>query len=334
MVDALMDSVTASDLGRDFDQGFAEMEKDTGLSFETDVLPALAGETYIAMYPPTSKEDDEPRFIMMFDEQNGATPEAAARKLIAKVDEFTSKKIGDVEVFSAGADEPVIAITADQVVVTNDVSIVSEPTSNSLTDSGSLSKFDEGQPAKFKIQIDLRKLFATIREFAGEDMPNIEQALSQDSFECSWTVENGVSKGRALIPLKLPELIRIAGKEMQKSKDALPQTADVDPSIEDYEMEFKSKDELLAAGKELGVAFQMYAADNNGKYPEFQEFHDGALQPYLKNKSIEEEFIYMPPMKDSDPKTTQLGSYMAEGGRVVVFMDGRAEFESYQNWGD
>ena len=338
MVDAMIKSVTASELGTDFEQGFAEMEKETGLSFENDIKPALAGETYLALYPPTSKEDDEPRFVIMFDEQNGGTPEEAARKLIAKVDEFTSKKIGDVEVFATDANEPVIAITPDQVVITNDVSIVSKPTANSLIDAGSLAKFDDGQPAKFKIQIDLRKLFSTIREFAGEDMPNFEQALSQDSLECSWTVENGVSKGRTLIPLKLPELLRIAGKEMNKMSEEgmgfLPETGEVDPSVGEFGMELQRKDELLINGQQLGKAFIMFAADNDGKFPEYQEFLDGALQPYLKDKSIGEEFIYMPPLKDSNPKTTQLGSFMAEGGRVVVFMDGRAEFESYEDWGD
>ena len=78
----------------------------------------------------------------------------------------------------------------------------------------------------------------------------------------------------------------------------------------------------------------MYAGDNEGKFPEYQEFLDGALKPYLEDKAVVDDFIYMPPFKDSDPKTTQLGSFMAEGGRVVVFMDGRAEYESYDNWGE
>jgi hypothetical protein len=338
MVDAMLESVSASEMGADVDKGLSEMEKEIGLSFDTDVLPALAGETYVALYPPTSKEDDEPRFVIMFDEQNGATPEKAARKLIAKVDEFTAKKVGEVEVFAAEADEPVIAIAPEQVVITNDVSIISEPTESALTDSGSLAKFDDGQPAKFKIQVDLRKLFATIREFVGEDMPNIESALSQDSFECSWTVESGVSKGRALIPFKLPELIRIAGKELNKvSEEGMgfpSETTEGGPSMDEIGATMKSKDEVLKNGKEMGVAFLLYAEDHDGKFPEYQEFLDGALQPYLKNKKVEEDFIYMPPMKDSDPKTTQLGSFMAEGGRVVVFKDGRAEFESYEDWGE
>src|SRR5688500_938653 len=110
MVEALVSSVAASEFGGDVDKGFADMEKETGLSFENDVVPALAGETYLALYPPARKEDDEPTFVMMIDEQNGAKPESAVRKLIAKVDEFTSKKIGDAEVFSAKSNEPVIAI--------------------------------------------------------------------------------------------------------------------------------------------------------------------------------------------------------------------------------
>ncbi|MEO7454372.1 MAG: DUF3352 domain-containing protein, partial [Fimbriimonadales bacterium] len=221
MVGAVIESVSASVLGADFEEGFGEMEKETGLNLEKDILPALAGETYMALYPPKDGKDD-PTFVLMFDEQNGGKPEAAARKIIASEKGFTSKMLGDAEVFSMKVDEPVIAILPDQVVITNDLAIISEQPANALTSTGSLAKFDEGTPAKFKLQIDLRQLVAMAREFGGDDVPDIEQALSQDSLECSWTVENGVSKGRALIPLKLPELIRIAGQEMKKHKDAIP----------------------------------------------------------------------------------------------------------------
>jgi hypothetical protein len=336
MVSALIESVSASELGSEFEDGFGAMEKDTGLDLENDILPALAGETYMALYPPKSGQE-EPTFVLMFDEQNGGKPEAAARKIIASEKGFTSKMVGDVEVFSKKVDEPVIAIMPDQVVITNNLALVEEQPANALTSTGSLAKFDEGSPAKFKLQIDLRQLFSMARDAVGKDMPNLEQALSQDSLECSWTVENGVSKGRALIPLKLPELIRIAGKEMQKHKDAIPpQSAMIDPSMEmtTPSMELMGKDEALANGRQLGKAFLMYAGDNEGKFPEYQEFLDGALDSYLGDKKMDDDFIYMPPFKDSDPKTTQLGSYLADGGRAVVYMDGRAEFESFEDWGE
>ena len=337
MIGAIVESMEVSELGTEIGNGMTEMEKETGLSFKKDFLPALAGETYMALYPPKGADNDEPTFVLMFDEQNGATPESAARKLIAKVDEFTSKKVGEAEVFAAKEGEPVIAILPDQVAITNDLSIVSGNTSNGLTGTGSLAKFDEGAPAKFKLQIDLRKLFATIREFAGDDVPALEQALSQDSLECSWTVEDGVSKGRALIPLKILELIRMAGKELQKHKSAPEQSmegVDAEAFPAPDMKENVSKDELLARGRQIGVALQMYAKDNDGKYPLFQEFMDGAIDPYLKDKSIDKDFVYMPPLKDVDPATSEVGFFMADDGRVVVFQDGNAKYESSSDWGD
>ena len=334
MIEAMLDSIEVSELGSEVDEGMAEMEKETGLSLREDFLPALAGETYMALYPPKGGDDDEPTFVLMFDEQNGGNPESAARKLIAKVGEFKSKKMGDAEVFVANENDPVIAILEDRVAITNDASIVANATSNALTTEGSLSKFDEGEPSKFKLQIDLRKLFSTIREFAGDDMPAFEQALSQDSLECSWTVENGVSKGRALIPLKIPELIRMAGKEMEKQKQA-PQSMSLEPDAlpAPNEMSTPDRETLVAQGKEIGAALKMYALDNNGKYPLFQEFLDGAIDPYLKDKEIDKEFIYMPPLEGVDPAKSEVGFYIAEDGRVVVFQDGSAKFEATADWG-
>jgi hypothetical protein len=338
MIEAIMKSFSASDMAKEITAGVDDMEKEVGLTLEEDLIPALAGETYLALYPP-KKGEDEPTFVLMFDEQNGGTPEKAARKIIAKVDEFEPRKVGEAEVFYTNDGDPSIAILPNQVVITNDPALVATQTNNSLTANGSLAKFDEGEPAKFKLQIDLKRLFAVIREFGGEDVPAIEQILSQDTLDCSWTVEDGISKGRALIPIKLPELIRLAGKEIQKQKSASQsmegEALAVPESVRELPpMDPADKDELMDQGKQVAKALQLYAKDHEGKFPEYSEFGKGAIDPYLKDKNIREEFMYMPPLPNSDPKKTELGFFMYAGGRVVVYQDGNVKHESYDDWGD
>nr|MBA3726982.1 DUF3352 domain-containing protein [Armatimonadota bacterium] len=53
-------------------KGIAEMEKETGTSFEKDWMPALRGEVYVALYPP-SGDAQEPGVIVSVDNGNGGT---------------------------------------------------------------------------------------------------------------------------------------------------------------------------------------------------------------------------------------------------------------------
>ncbi|MDQ2987004.1 MAG: DUF3352 domain-containing protein [Armatimonadota bacterium] len=330
MIKTLVESIEASELAADFSSGVDEMEKDTGLSLEKDLIPALAGESYAAIYPP-KKADEEPTFVIMFDEQNGANPENAARKIIKSVDDFTMSQVGEAEVFVNGvetSDEPVIAILPDRVVVTNDRSLVSAPQGNSLTSNGGLASFDEGEPAKFKLQIDMKAVFEMVRKFGGDEMPDLEQALSQQTLDCSWTVEDGVAKGRALLPFKLPELIRIIGKQasqMKKDFDAPPMSEESFKAMPESD----DIDTVKAHGSEIGRALMMFSGDNDDKMPTLAQFDEGAIDRYLGDKSIREDFLYTPPMAKGEPSKTEAGYFIHQDGRVVVFRDGHVEVKTW-----
>lgn len=328
MLKTVVECVEASELSGDVDQGMAEMEKDTGLSFEGDILPALAGETYAAIYPP-KKAGEDPTFVLMFDEQNGATPEAAVRKLMAKVGEFTKSTLGEAEVFTSkeGKDEPVIAILPDQVVLTNDPALVATQSGSSLTANGGLAAFDDGEPAQFRIQIDMKKLFDVIREFGGDDMPALEQALSQQTLDCSWTVADGVARGRALIPFKVPELIRVLAKEAEKVNDAFH--AEMAGPMGDMYSE-KSAAELERDAKIIGTGLIMYAGDNGDKFPDHSQFLEGAVDKYLPDKEVRKDFLYMPPMSGGQAFKTEVGFFMAPEGRIVLYQDGHVIHEKFE----
>jgi len=331
MVKTLVESIEASEVGGDVDEGLADMEKETGLSFEKDVLPALAGEAYAAIYPP-KKQGEEPTFVLMFDEQNGATPEAAVRKLMAKAGEFTQSKLGDAEVFTSkeGKDDPVVAILPDQVVLTNDPAFVATQTGNSLTANGGLATFDDGEPSQFRVQIDMQKLFDVIREFNDEDMPPLDQALSQRTLDCTWTVTDGVAKGRALLPFKVPELIRIFAKEAQKSKESSSSAA-VRGEAGEMSGETRSASELERDASVIGKALIMYSADNGNKFPDHAAFLDGAIDPYLPSKEVRENFVYLPPSDGVQPFKNEVGFFVAPEGRLVLYQDGHVIHEKFED---
>ena len=331
MLKTLFESLQNSELSKDFQKGLADMEKETGLSFEEEIVPALAGETYFALYPPKQSKDD-PSFVITFDETNQADPESAARKIIASVDDFKMSKVGAAEVYIDGtsaSDEPVIAIFPDRVMVTNDRTLITDDPEKSLTSVGGLANFDDGDPAKFKMQIDMRTLFGMIRKFSGEDMPNLEQALSQDTLDIRWTVQDGTATGRVLIPFKLPELIRIAGKEAQKHKPVQGADESIPPMAMPEASAPKDLEQIKSNGQQVAKALLMYAGDNGDQMPTFEQFGKGAIDPYLGDPKIREDFMYMPPFEDSDPKKTEVGFFMAPSGRVVVMLNGEVKYEAY-----
>jgi len=100
----------------------------------------------------------------------------------------------------------------------------------------------------------------------------------------------------------------------------------------------------------LGVAFQMYAADNDGLYPRGADW-PGALEPYVRNREVyrcpmsgrprefppklETDYIYLPGLSnEAAPDQAVLGDDAArhEGGGNVVTVDGSAQWWPAERW--
>lgn len=66
---------------REYDKSLAQFEKQTGISIPNDVLPALQGRTWMAVYPDAAKPDGFADGLMVIDDANGANPAALADKV-------------------------------------------------------------------------------------------------------------------------------------------------------------------------------------------------------------------------------------------------------------
>lgn len=96
-------------------------------------------------------------------------------------------------------------------------------------------------------------------------------------------------------------------------------------------------DSILAAQKAVAVsnskqaalAVLMYASDHNDRYPDAEQFRDGAM-PYLKNADILNSFVYTyagGPITDiASPADTEIGYVPGPGGRAVAYADGHVRW--------
>ncbi len=66
---------------KQIDQGLADFDQTSGLSFAKDVLPAFAGEAALAIYPSTKNNKNQPEMMLVLDSSNNATPGQLVAKL-------------------------------------------------------------------------------------------------------------------------------------------------------------------------------------------------------------------------------------------------------------
>lgn len=87
--------------------------------------------------------------------------------------------------------------------------------------------------------------------------------------------------------------------------------------------------EALSRAKQVGIAFLMYAADNDDALPGKQGW-ENRIEPYLKNRSLFENFTFTYEGGSLDqlakPAETELGYVAGPGGRAVVYADGHAKW--------
>ncbi len=86
---------------------------------------------------------------------------------------------------------------------------------------------------------------------------------------------------------------------------------------------------LVARAKTIGTAVVMWASDHDDKYPGQTGWED-ELKPYVRDSNIFGDFTYTFKGGNArdieDVSGTELGFFVASGGRVVVYADSHVKF--------
>lgn len=96
-------------------------------------------------------------------------------------------------------------------------------------------------------------------------------------------------------------------------------------------LEASERQLLLSNGKQIALSIIMYSADYDDNYPANAGWQD-AVRPYLKNDSIFTGFVYEMngenAAKIDEPAKKRMGYIQGAHGRVLVYSDGHAVWES------
>ncbi|HVT14496.1 MAG TPA: hypothetical protein VHE55_19705 [Fimbriimonadaceae bacterium] len=88
---------------------------------------------------------------------------------------------------------------------------------------------------------------------------------------------------------------------------------------------------ILSRAKQVALGLLMYSADNNDMFPAAGSDVAGLLNPYLKDSSLTDGFVYTFQgglITDvSDPANTVVGYISGDGGRAVTYLDGHVRWE-------
>jgi hypothetical protein len=96
--------------------------------------------------------------------------------------------------------------------------------------------------------------------------------------------------------------------------------------------EAAERTEVMSRAKQLGTAMAIFSMDNEGELPAAGADMERLLQPYLKNTSLFQGFVYTFPggiLEDvKDPSKTELGYVVGPGGRAVIYADSSVRWQS------
>jgi hypothetical protein len=102
-------------------------------------------------------------------------------------------------------------------------------------------------------------------------------------------------------------------------------------TLEQYEREklAEERTRLIRNASKLAKGFEQYASDRDGDIP--SDFHVTDLEPYLIDRSLINGFVMVFIGRDlyalKEPHLTEVGYYVAPGGRVVVYADGHVKWQ-------
>jgi hypothetical protein len=240
MIDLFLEATgSVKEIAKDVHEGLGEFERVTGTSVDKDWIPALRGELFFAMYAPL-KGKSEPGIILSVDNSNGGTATTFIAKLMARINSgaldkeakerirFTSDKKGDMTVYVPnGKDKKgFVAVTGNQVILFSreDLLNASIEGGPALDETEGMKSFSANDGAQFRMQIDMEQLFDLITEAA--EVPkdiDLRQILSRRELTMSAKWDDNGSTCEMLLPIDLPSLIRVIGREAGKAhKESAP----------------------------------------------------------------------------------------------------------------
>lgn len=103
------------------------------------------------------------------------------------------------------------------------------------------------------------------------------------------------------------------------------------PEQLDLVLEAEERVKLMSDAKQVGTALLIFAADNDDRFPAARGWDD-AVEPYIKNRSLTDGFVYSyrgpeDLTKIENPSLEIVGYKEGRFGRAVVFADGSARWE-------
>ncbi len=134
---------------------------------------------------------------------------------------FTKSTHGDLQVYvpSDSKGDAFLAENGDQLMLFSKEALLERSASGtrSLADSDNLRSFTQGQPAQFRLQLDMYGLVDMLSSMgeSPKDM-NLKQILSSRDLTINAFYDGKVSKASMLIPINIPELIRFIGKQAKE----------------------------------------------------------------------------------------------------------------------
>ena len=98
----------------------------------------------------------------------------------------------------------------------------------------------------------------------------------------------------------------------------------------DEELAAWNRSKAMDKARQAGLAFLMFAGDNDDTFPSSRDKWEEMLEPYLRDSSELDGFVYsLPggPVADiANPSGTQLGYVGFNDGRAVVYVDGHVKW--------
>ncbi len=208
------------------EEGIAQFEKESQLSIENDILPALRGEINVALYKVDGAKD--PSVILSLDESNGGTAVATLQKVINKVNSgaydnngntprFVESQNGPFKVYTPNGGEKVIfAIGNDEVFIVSDLSLINKLQSGErLSSDGAFANLQSNKDSLMSLTIDLEKVIDLINAEGKPQDVDLRQLITQPKMTASWSVVGDTARFEMLLPIDIPSVIRTVGKQIK-----------------------------------------------------------------------------------------------------------------------